>query len=135
MYMDFSDRLVAAMQMRGVTSKELAKRSGIPESTISRYRKGAYKPKRDTMNKLAAALRVNPYWFDGTSEDVEICKKTKMGQDLTPFEMRLLNQFQFADENVQKGICYILGIDTKGKKLESKRPNECGKNEINGGLF
>lgn len=133
--MDFSDKLVTAMQMRGVTSKELAKRSGIPESTVSRYRKGAYKPKRDTMNKLAAALRVNPYWFDGISEDMEICRKYQIGQDLTPFEMSLLNQFQFADENVKKGICYILGIDTMGKKLESKRPNGCGENEINEGLF
>ena len=117
--MDFSDKLVAAMQMRGVTCTELAKQSGIPGSTISRYRKGTFRPKRDSMNKLAAALNVNPYWFDGISEDMEIYRKYQIGQYLTPFEMSLLNQFQFADENVKKGVCYILGIDTKGKKLEN----------------
>ena len=134
MDMDFSDKLVAAMQMRGVTSRELAKRSGISESRISQYRKGVYEPKRDARNKLATALHVNPYWFDGTSEDMEI-KKYKTAQDLTPFEMRLLNQLQLADENVKKGICYILGIDATGRKLESKRPNGCGESEINEGLF
>lgn len=122
MYMDFSDKLVTAMQVRGVTARELAKRSGISESRISQYRKGVYKPKRDAMNKLATVLGVNPYWFDGTSEDEEIEKYKTLqdARDLTSFEMRLLNQFQLADENVKKGICYILGIDTTGKMDKSK---------------
>ena len=109
--MDFVDKLIRAMQMRGMTSKELAKRSGISQSRISQYKKGVYRPKQDAMIKLATALNVNPYWFDGTSEDMEIYKEYKNVQDLTPFEKQLLNQFQLADENVKKGICCILGIE------------------------
>ena len=43
-----------------VTQKELAQRSGVTESSISRIESGVYKPRISTIRKLAAALGVEP---------------------------------------------------------------------------
>lgn len=121
MYMDFAEKLCVAMSLRNVTAKELAHRTGISESRISQYRKGVYKPKTDAMNKLAIGLSVNPNWFDGTSDDMETYQNYQCEGDLTPFDMRLLNNFHKADNNIKKGICLILGIDTKGIKIKQTK--------------
>ena len=121
MYMDFSEKLETAMSLRNVNAKELAKRTGISESRICQYRKGVYKPKRDAMNKLATALSVNPYWFDDTSEDMETYHDYQNEGDLTPFDMRLLNAFHKADDNIKEAICLIIGIDTRGYKIKQTK--------------
>lgn len=115
---EFKDRLRFAMTYRQTTATELAFRTGISQSRISQYRKGIYRPKSEAVKKIADALMVNPDWLECESEDMEIFPSFKTVEDLTPFEMRLLNQFQKADDNVKRGICYILGIDEKGSKID-----------------
>ena len=129
MYMDFAEKLCVAMNVRNVTAKELAHRTGISESRISQYRKGVYKPKTDAMNKLAIGLSVNPNWFDGTSDDMETYQNYQCEGDLTPFDMRLLNCFHKSDDNFKKAICLILGINTKGIKIKQTR--EFTEDQIN----
>lgn len=129
MYMDFIEKLEIAMSLRNVNAKELSKRTGISESRISQYRKGVYKPKRDAMNKLAIGLNINPYWFDGTSEDMETFHDYQKEGDLTPFDMRLLNAFHKADNNIKEAICLIIGIDTKGHAI--KQTKEFTESQIN----
>lgn len=121
MYMDFADKLCYAMSIRGITAKELSHRTNISESRISQYRKGVYKPKTDAMNSLAVGLMVNPNWFDGTSDDMETYQNYQCEGDLTPFDMRLLNCFHKADDNIKKAICLILDVNTKGIKMQQTR--------------
>ena len=129
MQLDFSEKLAIAMKTRGVTAKELAKRSGISESRISQYKRGVYKPKSDAMNCLAKALTVNPYWFEGTSDEMDTFPHFQSEHDLTPFDMKLLNMFHRADNNTKEGICLILGIDTRGVNIKQTRV--FSDNEIN----
>ena len=121
MYIDFADKLTIAMTARNVTAKELAQRTGISESRISQYKKGVYKPKTDAMTKLAVGLNINPHWFDGTSDDMETYHDYKNEGDLTPFDMRLLNSFHQADDNLKKAICLLLDIDTTGIRISQSR--------------
>ena len=48
---------------RRLTQKELAKLTGIPESTISRYEHGERRVHVGVLGKLAAALGVRPGWL------------------------------------------------------------------------
>lgn len=133
MFSSFNDRLCYIMSERMITSKELSYRTGISMSRISQYRKGIYKPKSEAMKKLADALIVNQDWLEGISDDMFAYPEYKTVQDLTPFEMRLLNQFQAANDNIKQGICFILGIDTKGTLMNFTK--KFSDNEINGDAF
>lgn len=58
-------RLKEALEMRGWTASELAKRSGINKGTISHYLKGEFVPKQSRIGALASALGVSPAWLLG----------------------------------------------------------------------
>lgn len=62
-----ADRLDQLMKLRGVRSQsELARRSGVPQATISRTLKGGSVPELDTVRKLAEALSsTSPWLVDG----------------------------------------------------------------------
>ena len=66
----FAQRLNEAMVFRGVKASDLAKRSGLDKSAISRYRQGKYAPNRNNIFLLARALDVNPTWLLGFSNDM-----------------------------------------------------------------
>jgi len=58
-WIDFaSSRLVALRKKAGLTQQELAKRSGIPQSHISRLEAGKHSPSSATLEKLTRALGV-----------------------------------------------------------------------------
>lgn len=67
-------RLKQAMEIKGINQQDLAQKSGIGKSNISRYLSGAYEPKSGVAQKLATALGVSPLWlmcldnFDYSSE-------------------------------------------------------------------
>lgn len=54
--MDFPERLDRYIAMLGCTAVELAARTGISPSTVSRYRKGTLTPGERSLEKLARAL-------------------------------------------------------------------------------
>lgn len=59
-----ADRLDHLMKLRGVRSQsELARRSGVPQATISRTLKGGSVPELDTVKKLAEALSSTSSWL------------------------------------------------------------------------
>lgn len=66
----FGERLQEAMDYRKMSARSLARGSGLPESAISRYRKGIYAPKRANVWALAKTLGVNPAWLLGFSNDM-----------------------------------------------------------------
>ncbi len=61
----FAERLEHALQNRGVKPAELSRKTGIPEGTISQYRKGAYVPKQNKLDKISKALNVSIDWLMG----------------------------------------------------------------------
>jgi len=54
-----SERLRAARNDCGLTQQQLAERSGLPQSHISRLESGRHSPSRMTLEKIANALSVN----------------------------------------------------------------------------
>ena len=61
----FMMRFNAALEESSLKPADIARLSEISESTISQYRSGYSKPKRDRMEVLARLLNVNPMWLDG----------------------------------------------------------------------
>ena len=59
------DRINAALKLRGMTAAELAKKSGIAKSSISRYLTGENIPRSLAIGKIATALNVSPTWILG----------------------------------------------------------------------
>lgn len=69
------DRLNEAMKLRGLNITELAERSGLNKSTVSRYLQGKVIPRSDAIGKMATALTVSPTWvlgYDVTMDGEEI---------------------------------------------------------------
>lgn len=61
----FAQRLQAGMDLRGYKPADLARLTGIDKSSISRYRRGAYKANQDALYKIAQALQVSESWLMG----------------------------------------------------------------------
>ena len=63
--MEIRDRLKTALEERGMTASELAKKSGLNKGAISRYLKGTVIPKQSAVGAMATALSVSPAWLLG----------------------------------------------------------------------
>ena len=61
----FKDRLNDALNYKNMKASELSRLSKVNEGAISQYRKGIYKAKQDTIEKLANALNVSIPWLMG----------------------------------------------------------------------
>lgn len=75
----FGQRLREGLDRQGITQTELAKRSGISKSSISRYVKGDWEGKQEAVYALAQALGVNEAWLMGYDVPPE---RTAMREDL-----------------------------------------------------
>lgn len=64
----FINRLKSVMAEHKITQTELAKRTGIRQSSISDWLNNRYEPKQDKVYLLANALNVSPAWLLGYSE-------------------------------------------------------------------
>ena len=125
----FSERLCQIVKESNISWAELARRTGMSTARISQYKTGMYAPKSDALFSLAESLNVNPDWLGGIS-DVKECYPTyRYLQDLTPFDMRLLNAFHRSDDVVKQGICVLLNIDSRG--CEIKQTREFSDEQIN----
>ena len=67
----FSKRLRTAIDMRGISQTELAKKTGISKSSISHYLKGDWEGKQDAVYTLALALNVSEAWLMGFDAKME----------------------------------------------------------------
>lgn len=68
---NFRDRLVQAMDMRGLTAAALAKKAGLSKAQISQYVNGIYQAKQVALYKLAIALDVSEAWLMGHDVPME----------------------------------------------------------------
>lgn len=53
------EQYVQCRKMQGMTQTELAKRTGIPRSNITRFESGSYNPSLELLVRIAAALGMN----------------------------------------------------------------------------
>ena len=67
----FKDRLIEAMNARGMRAAELSKRTGLSKARISQYVNGKFIPKSDAILLMAEALRVSELWLLGKTPDME----------------------------------------------------------------
>ena len=65
---DFSIRLTKAIEKAGISKRELAKRTGLTEQSISRYTNGTRIPKVTDVKLIAEALQINANELLGTVE-------------------------------------------------------------------
>lgn len=63
MDIDFSRRLAAALDERGLTQAVLARRAGVNPSSVSHWVTGRREPDLDTINSVAGFLGVSPAWL------------------------------------------------------------------------
>lgn len=80
MSITFAERLEEALQKRDMKPAELSRRTGIPEGTISQYRKGAYVPKQTKLDKISKALNASIDWLMGYDVPMPLTQEaTKKG--------------------------------------------------------
>lgn len=65
----FIFRLKLIMEQKAITQAELAKRTGIRQSSISDWLAGKYQPKQDKIAVIADALNISPGWLLGYDPD------------------------------------------------------------------
>lgn len=68
MSIQFINRLKSVMAEHKISQTELAKRTGIRQSSISDWLNNRYEPKQDKVYLLANALNVSPAWLLGYDE-------------------------------------------------------------------
>ena len=65
------DRINTALKLRGMSAAELAKKSGIAKSSVSRYLTGENIPRSIAIGKIATALNVSPTWILGYNVTID----------------------------------------------------------------
>lgn len=129
MSIQFINRLKSIMKERKITQTELAKRTGIRQSSISDWLNDRYEPKQDKVYIIAKALNVSPAWLLGYDEniptnepstnyylDAETAEYAEMLR--TRPEMRLLFSASrgISKEEMQEAVNYIEYIKSRNKK-------------------
>ena len=72
----FSNRLVALMNRRGLSQKELSIKVGVTEAAMSYYVKGSRTPRGEILARIAKELGTSADYLLGTS-DVDDCGDNK----------------------------------------------------------
>lgn len=129
MSIQFINRLKSIMKERKITQTELAKRTGIRQSSISDWLNDRYEPKQDKVYIIAKSLNVSPAWLLGYDEniptnepstnyylDAETAEYAEMLR--TRPEMRLLFSASrgISKEEMQEAVNYIEFIKSRNKK-------------------
>ena len=128
MSIQFINRLKSIMKDRKITQTELAKRTGIRQSSISDWLNDRYEPKQDKVYIIAKALNVSPAWLLGYDEniptneqstnyylDAETAEYAEMLR--TRPEMRMLFSASrgISKEDMEKAVEYIELLKLKHK--------------------
>lgn len=108
---EFKARLDTALLANDMKPVELAKRTGISESTISQYRSGYARPKDERLVMIANVLGVSPSWLMGL--DVPMREADALlitDRD----EKDLVVSYRMADDLDKALVRRTLGLDKKG---------------------
>ena len=95
----YIERMKSAMKDNGMNARELSKRCGLSEASISRYLSGNMTPRVNAISKMAEALRVDPVWLMGYDESpapefsFETGKIAMLIECMTPEEKNEVDNF------------------------------------------
>lgn len=89
--MELKDRLIKAMELRGVSAADLHRLSGVPEPRISEVLSGKTKsPRLLTVSKFAVALDVSVSWLMSEEDHMDAHKpKNETGRQLSAMAVAL----------------------------------------------
>jgi len=108
----FANRLQTAMTLRDISAAELARITETPESVVSQYRSGRYKPRQKRLERMAEALRVSIPWLMGC--DVPMVETKPWAEFVNSEEGRTLERLSGA----QEGVVAILAEMFNGAELK-----------------
>lgn len=108
----FKNRLIKAMEIRGMRQVDLAEKAGLPKAQISQYKNGKYEPMQDALYKLAKALSVNVAWLMGHDVPMEIDRQ-QLEQEVTACD--LISKCY--GKEAYSIIKMYLDMNDKGRKL------------------
>lgn len=110
--MEFKDRLRTAMADNKVNARELSRKSGISESSISRYLLGQMEPKPDKVKLLAKALHVSEVYLLNIEEQADPIPDFLYKYGIDPHKEIVIHQYvTMSPENqkqVEKYISFLL---------------------------
>lgn len=69
--MTVGERIKKIRLEKGMTQQDLAKRTGINDANIRKYEGGRQNPKLETLERIAAALEVDPYYLVFGDEKIQ----------------------------------------------------------------
>lgn len=103
----FQERLLEALDSAGIVLQcELAQRSGLKESTISRYINGSSTPRFSAANSLAAALDVSTNWLLG----YDVPKERNPEQKRDQFVVQMISKLR-TDTDFLKVVQQLSELD------------------------
>lgn len=94
----YIERIKEAMKNNNMNARELSKRCGLSEASISRYLSGNMSPRLPAISKMAEALHVDPMWlmgYDNMNPDfsVETGKMAMIIECMTPTERKQVDNY------------------------------------------
>lgn len=120
---NFAERLISAMDQRGMKAQELSRTTGIDKASISSYRNGKYKASSKNLYLIADALQVNPAWLMGSDEVPMDSRKITAHTlnasyeyladaliQLNDIETQIIEHYRLADEQTKHLVNYLLHI-------------------------
>lgn len=102
----FPTRLVQARELRGFSQVDLAKRAGIPASSISHFESGTRKPSFDNLRRIANVLAVSTDFLLGRVANPELAAEA----DLLHRDAQRLND---SDRELAQAFIKMLGNRSK----------------------
>lgn len=114
----FVTRFNIALEESSLKPVDLARLSEISESTISQYRSGYSKPKRDRIEILARLLNVNPMWLDGYDVQKERLTPDERSINDDIYKEYLIHHYEFDHDDIALIDNYRCLNDEGQRKLE-----------------
>lgn len=101
--MEFSEKVRELMKDAGITQKELSKKSGVSEASLSRYLSGSLKPRMDIIINVSKALGVSPGELTG---DINAIKQDSYAETIS---IVARNRNKLTDEEKTEIIKVLFG--------------------------
>lgn len=76
----FAIRLAKLLEIKGLKAADLSRMTGIDKSRISRYLKGAYNARQDSLYLICGVTNVSYGWLMGLDVPMEPIKTTASGE-------------------------------------------------------
>lgn len=109
-------RLRTLLEETGMSQQELADKSGIHKSKISKYLKGEYCPKADAAYQMALVFHVSPVWIMGVEgidryDNPVSPNNIKRSQVDVDRALNFMEHFDNASPHVQDAIRSLLELN------------------------